>query len=86
LIHIYLLAFGVAFADMGMRSFQQLNVFHARYVSIWITAFCMAHMGVLSIGLVIMAKGFDEWLAIAYGLGWGLGSTCATWFAHRSRH
>lgn len=82
---IYLLAFAVAFVDMGLRSYQQLNVFNRRYLAIWITAIGMAHFSVLSIAFVIQAKGFDEWLALAYGLGWGLGSTCATWLAHRNR-
>lgn len=73
----YLLAFGASFFYVGLKSWQQLNVIHRKYLWIVPTSWAMAALEVYVVAS--MAKNGWGWLVFWVGLGSGLGSAVATW-------
>lgn len=76
---IYFLAFLTSFLNIGLRSFQQLNVIHRKYWWILPTSMTMAVCEALIL-LNVVHNGFG-WVVLAIGLGGGLGSITST-FLH----
>lgn len=76
---IYLLAFLTSFLNIGLRSFQQLNTVHKRYLWIVPTSMVMAACEALIL-LSYVHNGWG-WIVLAIGLGGGLGS-CAGIYLH----
>jgi len=74
---IYLLAFITSFLNIGLRSWQQLNVVHRKYGWILPTSMCMAACEA-AILLNVVHSGWG-WIVLAVGLGGGLGSICSTY-------
>lgn len=72
-----LLAFLTSFLNIGLRSWQQLNVVHKKYWWIVPTSMCMAACEALIL-LNVVHSGWG-WIVLAIGLGGGLGSLCSTW-------
>jgi len=62
--------FLTSFFFVGLRSFQQLNVVHRKYVWVLPTSMCMAGCEVFLISTA--AKGYGL-IVVAMGLGAGLG-------------
>lgn len=75
-----LIAFAVSFCFVGLRSFQQLNVVHRKYWWVMPTSMCMACCEVYLIKTVATSFG---WIALAMGLGAGLGCMCSMWIHGR---
>lgn len=74
---IYLLAFFTSFLNIGLRSFQQLNVMHKKYWWILPTSMFMACCeAIILINVVHQGLG---WIVLAIGCGGGLGSICSTY-------
>lgn len=72
-----ILAFVTSYLSIGLRSWQQLNVFHRKYWWIVPTSMLMAVCeAVLLINVV--HSGFG-WIVLAIGLGGGLGSVTSTY-------
>ena len=66
---LYLTAFVATFIYVFTRSYQQMNVVHADYLRILPTSMVMGHLDVLLVSFVVKSTGYDEGLAIVYGLG-----------------
>lgn len=77
----YTAVFFVSFAYVALRSWQQLNVVHRKYWWIVPTSLLMATADVFIIANI--AQTGWGWIALAYGLGGGLGSIGATYLHHR---
>lgn len=72
---IYLKAFGMALFYVGLRSTQQLNVFHKQYKFIPFVSMLMAGADYLSINWMV----HNNWhIAIAIGLGGATGAIIST--------
>lgn len=80
---IYLAAFLTSFLNIGLRSFQQLNVMHRKYWWILPTSMCMAACEALIL-LSYVHNGWG-WIVLAIGLGGGLGSVSST-YLHTKLH
>lgn len=74
---LYLLAFLTSFLNIGLRSFQQLNVIHKKYAWILPTSMTMAACEALIL-LNVVHSGWG-WIVAAIGFGGGLGSICSTY-------
>lgn len=74
---LYLTAFACSFLNIGLRSWQQLNVVHRKYWWIVPTSMLMAVCEALIL-FKLVHSGFG-WVVFAIGLGGGLGSLCSTW-------
>lgn len=73
----YLLAFAASFVYVALKSLQQLNVVHRKYLWIIPVSFGMAALEVFVVASVAQ-QGWG-WLVFWVGLGSGLGSLVATW-------
>lgn len=73
----YLLAFLTSFMNIGLRSFQQLNVMQKKYWWILPTSMTMAACEALIL-LSYVHNGWG-WIVAAIGLGGGLGSITSTY-------
>jgi len=73
----YALAFTSSFIFVALKSWQQLNVVHKKYWWILPTSMAMALCEVYVVATV--AKNGWGIIALAIGLGAGLGSMLATW-------
>lgn len=74
---IYLTAFGTSFLYIFLKCYQQLNVVHKQYLWVLPTSMAMAACEVYVISTA--AKTGFGWLAIAIGLGAGLGCMASMW-------
>ena len=76
---IYFVAFLTSFLNIGLRSFQQLNVIHRKYLWILPTSMVMAACE----ALILLSYVHNGWglVVLAIGLGGGLGSITST-FLH----
>jgi len=74
---VYILAFLTSFLNIGLRSWQQLNVVHRKYWWILPTSIAMACCEALIL-INVVHSGFGLIVA-AIGLGGGLGSICSTY-------
>lgn len=81
----FALAFVASFFFVGLKSWQQLNVVHKKYLWIMPTSVLMAFCELFTIGvtaLTVVQYGIG-WtaaaMALCIGVGSGAGSTCATW-------
>lgn len=74
---LYLAAFACSFLNIGLRSWQQLNVMHRKYLWIVPTSLMMAVCEALIL-FKLVNNGFG-WVVLAIGLGGGLGSLCSTY-------
>lgn len=77
----YMLAFLASFIFIWTKSFQQLNVVHAKYWWILPTSMFMALTEVYVVATV--AKLGWGWLVFWIGLGGGLGSCSAVWMHNK---
>lgn len=80
---IYLLAFLTSFLNIGLRSFQQLNVMHKKYWWIMPTSVTMAVCEAIIL-LNVVNNGLG-WVVAAIGVGGGLGSITST-YIHSKLH
>jgi hypothetical protein len=76
-----LLAFLTSFFNIGLRSFQQLNVVGKKYLWILPTSMIMAACEALIL-LSYVHNGWG-WIVAAIGLGGGLGSITSTYLHGR---
>jgi hypothetical protein len=76
---LYLAAFFASFLNIGLRSFQQLNVMHRKYACILPVSMLMAVCEAVIL-LKVVHNGLG-WVVLAIGLGGGLGSITST-FLH----
>ncbi len=74
---MYAIAFFASFSFIFLKSWQQLNVVHRKYLWIVPTSMAMAMVEVYVVASI--AKFGFGWLVLWVGLGSGLGSLCATW-------
>lgn len=73
----FVLAFLASFMNIGLRSFQQLNVMHRKYAFILPVSMLMAVCEAIIL-LKVVHSGFG-WVVLAIGLGGGLGSITSTY-------
>ena len=78
---IYLTAFLTSFVYIALKATQQLNVVHKQYLWVLPTSMAMAVCEVYVIATT--AKNGFGWLAIAIGLGAGLGCMASMWLHGR---
>jgi hypothetical protein len=76
-MNLYAIAFIASFGYVGLKSVQQLNVVHRKYI--WIVPVSMLMAAVEVFVVASVAKFGWGWLVFWVGLGSGLGSLCATW-------
>jgi len=76
----YLIAFGVSYAYIYLKAWQQINVIHKRYTWVVPVSFMLALCEVTTIGLVVHTS---FWLFIPIGVGGGLGCIMAMWRHNR---
>ena len=74
---IYLVAFLTSYLNIGLRSWQQLNVVHKKYWWILPTSMMMAVCEAMIL-LSYVHQGWG-WIVAAIGVGGGLGSICSTY-------
>ena len=77
-----ILSFLASFLFIGLKSWQQLNVFYRKYFLIIPTSLAMALAEVFIINQVVQI-GYNIWLVIVIGLGSGLGCIVATYLHHK---
>ena len=73
----YALAFITSYIYVGLKSLQQLNVVHQKYLWILPVSMMMAVCEVYVVASV--AKNGWGWIVLSVGAGGGIGSITATW-------
>jgi hypothetical protein len=76
----YFIAFGVSYAYIYLKAWQQINVIKLRYRMVPLVSMLMALCEVTTIGLVVHTS---FWLFIPIGIGGGLGCVMAMWRHNR---
>lgn len=78
--------FVAAFVFVGVSAFQQRNVQHARYLTMFLTTLVRAHLEAVVV-LAYVAQGGFHWPTVAaIGIGGGTGCAFGVWLSKRVFH
>ena len=78
------LLFASSYVFIFLKAFQQLNVVHDKYWWVIPTSLSMAFCEVFIIVALAKSEGFNVSMAIAVGLGSGLGAVSSMWLHKRA--